>query len=110
MSWSKSAVSGLDPLKDLLGDVLSRLDALEAKVGLSAASQTPKSPVASSRSIVHGEPALPALALVMLACVLQRVMLACVLQRVCCSVCWRENEAERHALQTALNESYCAAL
>eukprot|EP00977_Amphora_coffeiformis_P016695 scaffold5237_cov179-Amphora_coffeaeformis.AAC.8 len=37
---SKSALNGLDPLKDLLGDVLARLEALEAKVGIKGSSMT----------------------------------------------------------------------
>lgn len=40
MTMSKSALNGLDPLKDLLGDVLSRLEALEAKVGIKGSSLT----------------------------------------------------------------------
>lgn len=35
---SKTSLAGLDPLKDLLGDVLSRLEALEAKVGIKSGS------------------------------------------------------------------------
>jgi len=37
-SMSKAALSGLDPLKDLLGDVISRLEVLESKVGLPSGS------------------------------------------------------------------------
>ena len=37
---SKAALSGLDPLKDLLGDVLARLEALEAKVGIKGSTVT----------------------------------------------------------------------
>jgi len=33
MATSQKAVAGVDPLKDLLGDVLARLEALEAQVG-----------------------------------------------------------------------------
>ena len=40
MTMTKSALNGLDPLKDLLGDVLSRLEALESKVGIKGASLT----------------------------------------------------------------------
>ena len=31
---SNKALSGLDPLKDLLGDVITRLEVLEGKVGV----------------------------------------------------------------------------
>ena len=48
MTMSKVALSGLDPLKDLLGDVLSRLEALEAKVGIKAGSSMPKQPAKST--------------------------------------------------------------
>lgn len=41
---TKAALNGLDPLKDLLGDVLSRLEALEAKVGIKPGSAVPKQP------------------------------------------------------------------
>lgn len=34
---ARAALSGLDPLKDLLENVLSRLEALEAQVGVSSA-------------------------------------------------------------------------
>lgn len=33
MSKTKAPLAGLDPLKDLLGDVISRIEALESKVG-----------------------------------------------------------------------------
>lgn len=45
---SKAALNGLDPLKDLLGDVLSRLEALEAKVGIKGGSSMPKQPSKSN--------------------------------------------------------------
>ena len=51
---TKSALNGLDPLKDLLGDVLARLEALEAKVGVkgsSMAKQPSKSQVTSAQSL-----------------------------------------------------------
>jgi hypothetical protein len=59
MTASKNpAVSGLDPLKDLLGDVLSRLEALESKVGLTSSSSSsnvpPKSPVAPPKVPAYG--------------------------------------------------------
>jgi hypothetical protein len=34
MPSQHQALSGLDPLRDLLGDVMSRLEALEAQVGV----------------------------------------------------------------------------
>jgi len=54
---SKSALNGLDPLKDLLGDVLARLEALEAKVGIKGSSMTKqpsKSQVTSAQLNVSG--------------------------------------------------------
>jgi hypothetical protein len=38
---SSSKLSGLDPLKDLLSDVLSRLEALEAKAGVGSGTSAP---------------------------------------------------------------------
>ena len=55
MTMSKSALNGLDPLKDLLGDVLSRLEALEAKVGIKPGSSLTKQP---SKSNVAAAPLL----------------------------------------------------
>lgn len=45
---SKAALNGLDPLKELLGDVLNRLEALEAKVGIKSASSLSKQPSKSN--------------------------------------------------------------
>ena len=54
---SKSALNGLDPLKDLLGDVLGRLEALEAKVGTKGSSMTkqPSKSQATSAQILNGK-------------------------------------------------------
>ena len=50
---SKAALSGLDPLKDLLGDVIARLETLESKVGISAPSgpAAPASPTPSKAKL-----------------------------------------------------------
>jgi hypothetical protein len=53
---ASKATSGLDPLKDLLGDVLARLEALEAKAGVTVpvtSAATPKSPV-PVKAAFHG--------------------------------------------------------
>lgn len=53
MASSKSAISGLDPLKDLLGDVLARIEQLESKVGIAPPMSTsvPKSPTPSKAKL-----------------------------------------------------------
>lgn len=49
------AVAGVDPLKDLLGDVLARLEALEAQVGKApGAASVPKSPI-PVKAALHGK-------------------------------------------------------
>jgi hypothetical protein len=50
MASNNKAMTGLDPLKDLLGDVIARLEALESKVGVVSSSSAPgggipKSPI-----------------------------------------------------------------
>ena len=50
---SNKAISGVDPLKDLLGDVITRLEVLEAKVGVSSsAGGAPKSPVPVKANLI----------------------------------------------------------
>jgi len=52
---SKAALSGIDPLKDLLGDVIARLEALEAKTGVSpSANSIPKSSTHVLGTVPHG--------------------------------------------------------
>ena len=57
---SNKAISGLDPLKDLLGDVIARLEVLEGKVGVTASglgpSSAPKSPVPVKAKLVGKTP------------------------------------------------------
>jgi hypothetical protein len=54
MASSKAALSGIDPLKDLLSDVLARLETLEAKAGVSAAyPSAAKSPI-PVKATLHG--------------------------------------------------------
>jgi hypothetical protein len=51
---SKTANTGIDPLKDLLGDVLARLEALEANAGVAVAvTSAAKSPV-PVKATFHG--------------------------------------------------------
>ena len=51
---SKAANTGVDPLKDLLGDVLARLEALEANAGVAVAvTSAAKSPV-PVKAVFHG--------------------------------------------------------
>jgi hypothetical protein len=51
---SKAANTGVDPLKDLLGDVLARLEALEANAGVAVAvTSAAKSPV-PVKAAFHG--------------------------------------------------------
>lgn len=54
---SKASLSGLDPLKDLLGDVLSRLEALETKVGIKGSSlaKQPSGSQKSSAQLLNGK-------------------------------------------------------
>jgi hypothetical protein len=52
---SKAANTGVDPLKDLLGDVLARLEALEANAGVAVAvTSATKSPVPVKATFQHG--------------------------------------------------------
>jgi hypothetical protein len=52
---SKAATSGVDPLKDLLGDVLARLEALESKAGVAVAvTSAAKSPI-PVKATFHGK-------------------------------------------------------
>ena len=51
---ANKALTGLDPLRDLLGEVLARLEALEHKVGAAPPTPGPKSPRPIKASIGHG--------------------------------------------------------
>jgi len=52
---AQKALTGLDPLKDLLGEVLARLEALENRVGTHPPTPGgPKSPHPVKASIGHG--------------------------------------------------------
>jgi hypothetical protein len=53
---SSKALSGLDPLKDLLGDVLARIEALEMKAGVVPASSasSARSPAVPVKATYHG--------------------------------------------------------
>lgn len=57
-SSSSSALAGLDPLRDLLGDIVGRLETLEAKVGVTptgAAAAAVTATVPSAKSFKGGK-------------------------------------------------------
>lgn len=52
---TKAAVQGVEPLKDLLGDVLARLEALEAKVGVKSSTAAKQATKQASSSALNGK-------------------------------------------------------
>lgn len=55
MTMSKAALNGLDPLKDLLGDVIARLEALESKAGIKGLAKQPSKSSVTSAPLLNGK-------------------------------------------------------
>jgi hypothetical protein len=54
-TMTKAALSGIDPLKDLLEDVLARLEALETKVGVTGAAPSKPAAKPAGATTLNGE-------------------------------------------------------